>query len=86
MEASNDFLDNLAAQQHEKLLRNDDVYDMILTLNYNQDPTIRNKGSAIFVHCSFNDLRHTNGCIAIKKNNLKFIINNLQKINYIYIR
>ena len=71
---------------HEKLFRSDDVYDIILELNYNQNPTIRNKGSAIFVHCSFNDFRSTNGCIAIKKNNLKFIINNLQNINYIYIR
>ena len=71
---------------HEKLFRYDDVYDIVLELNYNQKPTIRNKGSAIFIHCSFNDLRNTNGCVAIKKNNLKFIINNLQKINYIYIR
>tara|TARA_B100000963_G_C22349278_1_gene546524 strand:+ start:84 stop:608 length:525 start_codon:yes stop_codon:yes gene_type:complete len=74
------------AYSHEKLFRGDDVYDIILELNYNQNPTIRNKGSAIFVHCSFNDLRNTNGCIAINKNNLKFIINNLQKRNYIYIR
>ena len=71
---------------HEKLYRCDDVYDIILELNYNQNPIIRNKGSAIFIHCSFNDLRNTDGCVALKKNNLKFIINNLQKINYIYIR
>ena len=71
---------------HEELYRIDDVYDIILELNHNQNPIIRNKGSAIFVHCSFNDLRNTNGCIAVKKNNLKFLINNLQKINYIYIR
>ena len=71
---------------HEKLYRCDDVYDIILELNYNKNPTIKNKGSAIFIHCSFDDLRNTNGCVALKKNNLKFIINNLQKINYIYIR
>ena len=71
---------------HEKLYRCDDVYDIILELDYNQNPTIRNKGSAIFIHCSFNDFRDTNGCVALKKNNLKFLINNLQKINYIYIR
>ena len=71
---------------HEKLYRCDDVYDITLELNYNQNPTFKNKGSAIFIHCSFNDLRNTNGCVALKKNNLKFIINNLQKINYIYIR
>ena len=52
---------------HEKLHRCDDVYDIILELNYNQNPTIRNKGSAIFLHSSFADLRNTNGCVAIKK-------------------
>ena len=69
----------------EKLYRIDDVYDIIINLNYNQNPTIKIKGSAIFIHCSFEDNRSTNGCVALK-NNLKFIINNLQKINYIYIR
>ena len=49
-------------------------------------PIIPNKGSAIFIHCSFDDLRNTYGCVALKKNNLEFIINNLQKLNYIYIR
>ena len=66
--------------------RDDEVYDIIVELDYNQSPTIRNKGSAIFIHCSFDDSRDTKGCIALKKNNLKHLINNLQKINYIYIR
>ncbi len=70
----------------EKLYRIDNAYDIIINLNYNQNPTIKNKGSAIFIHCSFEDNRSTAGCLALKKNNLKFIINNLQKINYIYIR
>ena len=62
---------------HEKLYRCDDVYDIILELNYNQDPTIRNKGSAIFVHCSFPDKRNTAGCIALGKKDLVFLIKNL---------
>ena len=71
---------------YEKLFRNDDVYDIILEINHNKKPCIKNKGSAIFIHCSFNDLRSTLGCVAIKKNILKYLINNLQKQNYIYIR
>ena len=71
---------------HEKIYRKDNIYDIILVLNYNMSPVIKNKGSAIFIHCSFEDNRSTAGCLALKKNNLKFIINNLQKINYIYIR
>ena len=71
---------------YEKLFRDDEVYDIILELNQNQRPCIKNKGSAIFIHCSFNDLRPTFGCVALKKNILKLLINNLQKKNYIYIR
>mgnify|MGYP001160093611 CR=1 FL=1 len=70
----------------ENLYRKDDVYDIIVELGYNQKPTIKNKGSAIFIHCSFKDKRPTLGCIALKKKNLEFIINNLQKEKYIYIK
>lgn len=69
----------------EELFRDDNVYDYFIDLNYNRKPIIKGKGSAIFIHSSFDDLRPTNGCIALSKKNLKFLINNLQKINYIYI-
>lgn len=70
---------------YETLFRDDDVYDIIIQINYNQNPIIKGKGSAIFIHCSFSDFRNTNGCVAITKNNMKFLINNLQTKNYIYI-
>ena len=35
---------------YEKLYRRDNIYDIILVLNYNMNPVIKNKGSAIFVH------------------------------------
>ena len=72
--------------RHEKLFRRDFKYDYLIHIKYNCKKNKLGKGSAIFMHCSFDDLRNTNGCVALKKNNLKFIINNLQKINYIYIR
>ena len=34
----------------EKLYKKENVYDIILVLNYNMNPTIKNKGSAIFIH------------------------------------
>ena len=71
---------------YENLYRKDDVYDIIVEINYNKFPIIKNKGSAIFIHCSFNDFRSTLGCVALKKNFLKFLINNLQTKNYIYIK
>ena len=34
----------------EKLFRSDNVYDIILVLNFNMSPIKKNKGSAIFIH------------------------------------
>ena len=71
---------------YENLFRLDDVYDFIIEIKTNSNPIIKNKGSAIFIHCSFNDLRSTKGCIALKKVDLKFIISNLNNEKYIYIK
>ena len=34
----------------ESLYRKDNTYDIILVINYNINPIIKNKGSAIFIH------------------------------------
>ena len=52
---------------YEKLWREDDAYDIIIVISHNLKPTIKNKGSAIFIHCSFSNNRNTAGCIALKK-------------------
>ena len=58
----------------EKLYKKDNTYDIILVLNYNIYPIIKNKGSAIFIHVARKNYKSTNGCIAIKKNHIKKII------------
>ena len=55
---------------HEKLYKKDNVYDLIAVLNYNKNPTIKNKGSAIFMHLTKNYKKKTAGCIGLKKKNL----------------
>jgi L,D-peptidoglycan transpeptidase YkuD (ErfK/YbiS/YcfS/YnhG family) len=35
---------------HEILYRKDNIYDIICVLNYNISPTLKGKGSAIFLH------------------------------------
>ena len=58
----------------EKLYRKDNTYDILLNIKYNHTPTIKNKGSAIFLHLCNKKYRPTNGCIAIiKKDFLKII-------------
>ena len=71
---------------HEKLWREDEAYDIIIVTSHNVKPTIKNKGSAIFIHCSFLDKRKTAGCIALKKKDLVFLLKNLRHKTYIRIQ
>ena len=58
------------AHKYEKLYRKENIYDIILVLNYNMNPVKKNRGSAIFIHVSKNNYKKTEGCVAIKKVNL----------------
>ena len=64
---------------HEKLYRKDKLYDLILILNYNFKPIIKNKGSAIFIHIANKNYKKTMGCIGLKKKDLIFILNDIKK-------
>ena len=64
--------------KHEKLYRKDNIYDLILVLNYNTRPILKNKGSAIFIHVAKKNYKKTAGCIALKK---KHLIRLVEKIN-----
>ena len=55
---------------HETLHRKDNIYDIVCVINYNINPTLKEKGSAIFLHVAKNKYQKTNGCIALKKKNL----------------
>lgn len=52
------------AASHERLWREDHIYDLIVELGYNDDPVIPGKGSAIFLHLAREDYSPTEGCIA----------------------
>ena len=64
---------------HEKLYKKENVYDIILILNYNMRPIIKNKGSAIFIHIAKKNYKKTEGCIAIKKGHLLKILKVIKK-------
>jgi L,D-peptidoglycan transpeptidase YkuD (ErfK/YbiS/YcfS/YnhG family) len=64
---------------YERLYRNDNLYDLILVLNYNTNPTIKKKGSAIFIHVSKNSYKKTKGCIALQKKHLLKLIPLIKK-------
>ena len=57
-------------QSAENLYRDDDLYDLICVIDYNLNPIIKGKGSAIFLHIARSDYSPTHGCVAIKKDGL----------------
>ena len=64
---------------YEKLNRTDNIYDLVLVLNYNMKPIIKNKGSAIFIHIANKNYKKTAGCIGLKKSHLINIIKKIKK-------
>ena len=64
---------------YEKLYRSENIYDIILVLDFNMNPVKKNKGSAIFIHIAKRKYPPTEGCIAVKKDNLKKIIEKINK-------
>ena len=70
---------------HEKLYRKDHIYDIVVILNYNMNPVVKKRGSAIFIHLTKKNYLKTLGCIALKKNDLLEILNRVKKDNIIKI-
>ena len=64
---------------YEKLYRNDHTYDLLAVLNYNTNPVVKNKGSAIFIHVVKNNYKPTAGCVAVKKSNLIKLLQTIKK-------
>ena len=52
---------------HEALWREDHVYDIIGVLDWNLNPTVPGKGSAIFFHIATPDYAPTAGCVALSQ-------------------
>jgi L,D-peptidoglycan transpeptidase YkuD (ErfK/YbiS/YcfS/YnhG family) len=64
--------------KHEKLYRNDDLYNYFIVIEYNTKKRIPFKGSAIFIHLTKN-YKPTAGCIAMKKKDFLIFIKIIEK-------
>lgn len=53
------------AASHERLWRDDHLYDVLVVLNHNLAPTVPGAGSAIFLHLAAPGMTPTEGCVAI---------------------
>ena len=63
---------------YEKLFKKENIYDIVMVLDYNMNPIRKNKGSAIFIHVARKSLNKTKGCIAIKKKKLLEILEKIK--------
>jgi L,D-peptidoglycan transpeptidase YkuD (ErfK/YbiS/YcfS/YnhG family) len=50
---------------HERLWRDDEVYDLLAVIGYNDAPVRPGCGSAIFLHVARPDYAATKGCVAL---------------------
>jgi L,D-peptidoglycan transpeptidase YkuD (ErfK/YbiS/YcfS/YnhG family) len=50
---------------HERLWRDDRLYDVVIVLSHNQIPRRRYHGSAVFIHIADPNGRPTAGCVAV---------------------
>jgi L,D-peptidoglycan transpeptidase YkuD (ErfK/YbiS/YcfS/YnhG family) len=62
------------AGRHEKLWRDDSVYDIVIVIEYNTKPVEQKKGSAIFMHLARETYSPTEGCVALAKKDMLEII------------
>ena len=69
----------------EKLYLKRNIYDLILVINYNMRPIIKNKGSAIFLHIANKTFDPTQGCVAISKKDFLKILPLINKKTNLFI-
>ena len=62
------------AHSHEKMMRDDGLYDICIVLDYNIEPQTRGMGSAIFFHLTRPDRGPTEGCVAISRDDMRRLI------------
>lgn len=60
--------------RHERLWREDAVYDVIGVLGWNDAPIVRGRGSAVFLHVARPRLAPTEGCVALPGNDLRRLL------------
>ncbi len=63
---------------HEDLWREDEIYDVLIPIGYNDDPIVRGRGSAIFLHIARDGCPPTDGCVALLREDLSKLLSHPQ--------
>lgn len=75
-----------SAEPHERFWRQDQLYDLVVVLDYNITPVRRGRGSAIFFHLCDQTYSPTAGCVAIKQKHMRHILPRLAKTCVMVVR
>ena len=70
--------------KHEKLMRKDNKYDLLIPIKYNFSKPVIGLGSCIFIHLTKN-YKPTAGCVALKKKDFFIMLKLLKKNSKIEI-
>jgi L,D-peptidoglycan transpeptidase YkuD (ErfK/YbiS/YcfS/YnhG family) len=70
----------------EKLWRSDEVYDVLIVVDYNMNPTAPGAGSAIFLHIARPRFTPTLGCVAVERTALLRLLEKLGPQSTLTIR
>ncbi|WP_209010921.1 L,D-transpeptidase [Labrenzia sp. PHM005] len=65
------------AASHEKMWRDDRLYDIVVVLDCNMYPPVKGQGSAIFFHIAREDYRPTEGCVAVYPQHMRLILSKI---------
>ena len=71
---------------HEKLYRDDDLYNVVIVVGYNDNPVVTGKGSAIFVRIASKDYAGTAGGIGFAENDLLKILTKLDENSKLIVK
>ena len=71
---------------HERMWRDDDLYDLVLVLGHNDNPTVRSMGSATFLHLARPGYSPTQGCVALARADIEALLAVVQPGDAVEIR
>lgn len=81
----NQFTHTPYAASHENLYLDSSLYDLFAVIGYNDAPVVPYKGSAIFFHVASAGYGGTAGCVAMKLEDLSYVLSHVSKDTFMSI-
>ena len=60
--------------RHERMWRDDELYDIVVVIGHNDDPVVPGAGSAVFMHLARKDGGPTEGCVGLARGDLRDLL------------